>query len=45
LRKPFLRDMELKHPEILQEFKKGQLNDESLSKMTKLAAELAPSFK
>jgi F-type H+-transporting ATPase subunit alpha len=41
----FLRDMELKHPEILQEFKKGQLNDESLQKMTKLAQDLVPSFK
>jgi len=41
----FLRDLELKHPEILQEFKKGTLNDESLQKMTKLAQDMVPSFK
>ena len=41
----FIRDMELKHPEILQEFKKGQLNEDSLLKMTKLAQDMVPSFK
>lgn len=41
----FLRDMELKLPEILGEFKAGKLNDESLEKMVKLAKDLIPQFK
>lgn len=41
----FLRDMELKLPDVLAEFKKGQLNDESLAKVTKLAQDLIPQYK
>jgi F-type H+-transporting ATPase subunit alpha len=41
----FLREMELKHPEILAEFKKGNLPEEGLAKMTKLAESVASSFK
>lgn len=37
----FLLEMETKLPDILAEFKKGQLNDESLKKMTDLAAGLS----
>ena len=33
----FLLEMENKHPEILAEFKKGQLNDTSIATMTALA--------
>jgi len=41
----FLQQMELKHADILAEFKKGNLPEEGLAKMTKLAQELAPQFK
>lgn len=41
----FLQQMELKHPDILAEFKKGNLPEEGLAKMTKLAKDLAPQFK
>lgn len=41
----FIRDMELKMPEVLAEFKKGVLNEDSLAKMTKLAQDLIPHYK
>lgn len=41
----FLTDLEVKHPEILAEFKKGVLAEESLNKMTALAKGLVPQFK
>jgi F-type H+-transporting ATPase subunit alpha len=41
----FLLEMETKLPDVLAEFKKGQLNDESLNKMTDLATGLFPQFK
>jgi len=41
----FLMEMENKHPEILAEFKKGVLNDESLKKMTELSNGLAAQYK
>ncbi|MEZ5018070.1 MAG: F0F1 ATP synthase subunit alpha [Flavipsychrobacter sp.] len=41
----FLHDMETKLPEILNEFKQGKLEKESLDKMTKLANDLIPQFK
>ena len=41
----FLLEMEKKHPEILAEFKKGALPDESLKKMTELASHIAGQFK
>jgi F-type H+-transporting ATPase subunit alpha len=41
----FLRELELKHPEVLTDFKKGNLPEEGLAKMTKLAETVAASFK
>lgn len=41
----FLRELELKYPEILGDFKKGNLPEEGLAKMTKLAADVATQFK
>ena len=41
----FLVEMENKFPEVLVEFKKGQLNDDSLAKMTELAKNLAVQYK
>jgi F-type H+-transporting ATPase subunit alpha len=41
----FLLEMETKLRDVLAEFKKGQLNDESLKKMTDLATGLFPQFK
>ncbi|MCB0710257.1 MAG: F0F1 ATP synthase subunit alpha, partial [Chitinophagaceae bacterium] len=41
----FLMEMENKHPDILAEFKKGVLNEESLKKMTELAAGLTAQYK
>jgi len=41
----FLNEMEMRHSDILLEFKKGVLNDESLKKMTDLAQSLIPKFK
>lgn len=40
----FLMEMENNHPEILQEFKKGKLEDSSLAKMTDLAKVLAAGY-
>ena len=41
----FLVEMENKLPDVLAEFKKGQLNDDSLTKMVDLAKELFPQYK
>jgi F-type H+-transporting ATPase subunit alpha len=41
----FLRELELKHPEVLKEFKKGALPEEGIAKMTKLAETVAAQFK
>src|SRR3982751_6888832 len=41
----FLMEMENKYPEILAEFKKGNLADESLKKMTELAKGLMSHYK
>lgn len=41
----FLTDMENKLPDVLAEFKKGQLNDASLEKMVNLAKGLMPQYK
>jgi F-type H+/Na+-transporting ATPase subunit alpha len=41
----FLLDMENKLPDVLAEFKKGILNDESIAKMVTLAKGLAASYK
>jgi F-type H+-transporting ATPase subunit alpha len=41
----FLTEMENKLPDVLAEFKKGQLNEESLAKMTALAKGLMPQYK
>ncbi len=41
----FLQQMELKHSDVLKEFKKGNLPEEGLAKLTKLAQELIPQFK
>ncbi|MES2372351.1 MAG: F0F1 ATP synthase subunit alpha [Bacteroidota bacterium] len=41
----FLTDMENKLPDVLAEFKKGQLNDDSIAKMVTLAKGLMPSYK
>src|SRR6201747_88852 len=41
----FLLEMENKHPEILAEFKKGNLSDESIKKTVQLANELIPQYK
>jgi F-type H+-transporting ATPase subunit alpha len=41
----FLMEMENKYPEILAEFKKGTLADESLKKVGELAKGLAPQYK
>lgn len=41
----FLTEMENKLPDVLAEFKKGQLNDASLEKMTNLAKGLMASYK
>ena len=41
----FLFEMEQKHPEILAEFKKGNLNDDSLKTMTEFAQKLMAQFK
>ena len=40
----FLMEMENKHPEILQEFKKGKLEEASLAKMTELAKGIAAGY-
>src|SRR5207237_826664 len=41
----FLRELEVKMPELLADFKKGNLPEEGLSKMTKLAQDMIPQFK
>lgn len=41
----FLLEMENKHPEILGEFKKGNLPEDGLKKMTELAKGLMPQYK
>lgn len=41
----FLQQMEMKLPDVLAAFKKGNLPEEGIAKMTQLAAELAPQFK
>jgi F-type H+-transporting ATPase subunit alpha len=41
----FLHEMELKHPDILTEFKKGILNEESLKKMVVMAKTLMAAYK
>ena len=41
----FLTEMQNKLPDVLAEFKKGQLNDESISKMVELAKGIMPQYK
>jgi F-type H+-transporting ATPase subunit alpha len=41
----FLMAMENKHPDILAEFKKGNLPEDGIKKMTELARELIPQYK
>jgi F-type H+-transporting ATPase subunit alpha len=41
----FLLEMENKYPEVLAEFKKGGLSDESLKKVTELSNQLVPQYK
>jgi F-type H+-transporting ATPase subunit alpha len=41
----FLLQMESKLPEVLAEFKKGNLPEDGIAKMVKLAQELIPQFK
>jgi F-type H+-transporting ATPase subunit alpha len=41
----FLRDMELKMPDLLNEFKKGNLPEDGINKMVKMAQDLIPQYK
>jgi len=41
----FLREMDLKMPDLLAEFKKGNLPEDGLAKMVKMAQDLIPQFK
>jgi F-type H+-transporting ATPase subunit alpha len=41
----FLREMDVKMPDLLADFKKGALPEEGLAKMTKLVQDLIPQFK
>ena len=41
----FLREMEIKLPDVLTEFKKGNLPEEGINKMVKLAQDIIPQFK
>ena len=41
----YLLEMENKYPEVLAEFKKGGLSDDSLKKVTDLASQLVPQYK
>jgi len=41
----FIQQMEMKLPEVLAEFKKGNLPEEGINKMVKLAQDLIPQFK
>ncbi|RYY51530.1 MAG: F0F1 ATP synthase subunit alpha [Chitinophagaceae bacterium] len=41
----FIREMEVKMPEVLGEFKKGNLPEDGINKMLKMAQDLIPQFK
>jgi len=41
----FLREMDLKMPDLLAEFKKGNLPEDGLAKMVKMAQDMIPQFK
>jgi F-type H+-transporting ATPase subunit alpha len=41
----FLAQMDMKLPDVMKEFKKGNLPEEGLAKMVKLAQDLIPQFK
>jgi F-type H+-transporting ATPase subunit alpha len=41
----FLMEMENKYPEVLADFKKGNLSDENLRKVNELASSLVPQYK
>lgn len=41
----FLREMELKMPDLLAEFKKGNLPEDGLAKMVKMAQDMIPQYK
>ena len=41
----FLLEMENKFPEVLAEFKKGAVSDESLKKVSELSSQLVPQYK
>ena len=41
----FIQQMEMKLPEVLNEFKKGNLPEDGINKMVKLAQDLIPQFK
>jgi F-type H+-transporting ATPase subunit alpha len=41
----FLMEMENKLPDVLAEFKKGQLNEESMNKMVDMAKNIMASYK
>jgi len=41
----FLVELENKHPEILNEFKKGNLPEDGIKKMVELARGLMPAYK
>jgi F-type H+-transporting ATPase subunit alpha len=41
----FLQQMELKHADVLAEFKKGNLPEAGIAKLTKLVQDLIPQFK
>ena len=41
----FLQQMELKLPDVLAEFKKGNLPEDGLAKLKKLVTEFIPQFK
>jgi F-type H+-transporting ATPase subunit alpha len=41
----FLMEMENKHPEVLAEFKKGNLSDDGINKVTELAKGLTGQYK
>ncbi len=41
----FLHEMEVKHPDVLGEFKKGNLPEEGINKMMRLAQDMIPQFK
>lgn len=41
----FLHELELKHPEVLAEFRKGNLPEEGIKKLTALAEAIIPQYK